>query len=72
MTIQNKEFWRKCITIYRDLTEVWKIKSDVYKNRNLKAAAYDKLSEKLKKIELRADREMVKKKINMLRSGYRY
>jgi len=29
------------------------------------------LSEKSKEIESRADREMVKKKMNMLRSGYR-
>jgi len=70
-TIQNREFWREFISIYKDLPEVWKIKSDVCNNRNLKAAAYDKLSEKLKEIEPRADRDMVKKKINTLRSGYR-
>ncbi|KAJ8940939.1 hypothetical protein NQ314_010531 [Rhamnusium bicolor] len=55
----------------KDLPEVWKLKSDVYKNRNVKAAAYEKLTENLKEIEPGADREMVKKKINMLRSGYR-
>ena len=59
------------IDLYRQLPEVWKVKSDAYRNRNLKNLAYEKLIEKLKEVEPNADREMVREKINVLRSAYR-
>ena len=33
-TIGNKEFWRELFAIYREFPEIWKIKSDIYNNRN--------------------------------------
>ncbi|XP_022906143.2 uncharacterized protein [Onthophagus taurus] len=69
--INNKDFWSEFINLYRQLPEVWKVKSDVYKNRNKKNVAYEKLIETLKEIEPSADREMVRKKINVLRTVYR-
>ena len=69
--ITNREFLSDFIALYRQLPEVWKIKSDAYRNRNLKNVAYEKLIEKLKEVEPNADREMVRKKINVLRSAYR-
>ncbi|CAH1993137.1 unnamed protein product, partial [Acanthoscelides obtectus] len=67
----NKEFLSDFIDLHRQLPAVWKVKSDVYKNRNMKNLAYEKLVEKLKEVEPNADREMVRKKINVLRSAYR-
>ncbi|KAJ8933493.1 hypothetical protein NQ314_013970 [Rhamnusium bicolor] len=67
----NREFLSEFIDLYRQLPEVWKVKSDVYKNRNLGNLAYEKLIEKLKEVEPNADRQMVRKKINVLRSAYR-
>jgi hypothetical protein len=46
-TTANKEFWQEFIQLYRSLPELWEVKSDVYKNHNLKDASYDELVEKL-------------------------
>ena len=31
VTTANKELWRELIQVYRSLPELWKVKSDVYK-----------------------------------------
>lgn len=67
----NKEFLSEFIDLYRQLPEVWKVKSDAYKNRNLKNLAYDKLIQNLKEVETNVDREVVRKRINVLRTAYR-
>lgn len=47
------------------------MKNKDYHNRAKKRAAYNKLIEQYKKIEPSANREMIVKKINGLRSNYR-
>lgn len=69
--INNEEFWREFIHLYRSLPAMWKIKSDLYKNRILKQECYVQLTNKLKEIDPSADINTTKKKINTLRSNYR-
>jgi hypothetical protein len=52
-TVANKELWREFIQLYWSLPELWKVKSDVYKNHNVK----DELVEKVREIEEDADRD---------------
>ena len=47
------------------------MKSDEYKNRDMKDAAYDKLVLKMKEVYTNADRNCVRAKINSLRTSYR-
>ena len=50
---------------------LWKIKSDEYRNRDLKIIAINTLIEKMKTHNITMDENYVKKKINNLRSQFR-
>ena len=66
-----REFWREFIGVYRVLPDVWKVKSDDYKDRIKKDTAYKILVEKMREIYPRADRASVRGKINSFRPAYR-
>lgn len=68
---ENKIFWLEFIALYHELPELWKVKSEVYKNRIKKNAAYEKLAEKMKEVDPQANRDLVRTKINSLRTSYR-
>lgn len=70
MTAQHN-FWIEFIKLYRSKPELWKYGSEVYKDRDAKKVAYLDLVEKMREVEPNADVDMVKRKINSLRSIYR-
>jgi Alcohol dehydrogenase transcription factor Myb/SANT-like. len=57
--------------VHRGLPDVWKVKSDGYKDRIKKDTAYKILVEKMKEINLRADTASERAKINSFRSAFR-
>lgn len=59
------------IDIYRKHPSLWKVKSNEYKNRNLKNKGYDELVEFYKQYEPKADRDTISKKIQSLRGSFR-
>lgn len=67
----NKEFLTEFIEVYRQHPALWKVKSKEYVNKNLKIAAYNSLIEVCCKYNITADKGMVSKKIQSLRSAFR-
>ncbi|XP_039969040.1 uncharacterized protein LOC120780872 [Bactrocera tryoni] len=67
----NVELWKDFFEIYRSYPEVWKVKSEEYKNKIKKNAAYEALLKKYKEIDPKANLESLKYKINSLRGCYR-
>lgn len=59
------------IDTYRNQPCLWQMKHEDYHNREKKTNAYNKLIVLYKKIEPKADRDTIVKKINALRTTYR-
>lgn len=66
-----KQNLEEFIVLFRDLPCLWQTKSKDYHDRTKKAAAYEKLVQKLKEVEPQATKDCVLKEINNLRSSYR-
>ncbi|XP_063535902.1 uncharacterized protein LOC134745756 [Cydia strobilella] len=67
----HREQLQEFIESYRSETCLWMTKSKDYHDRNKKNAAYRRLVEKYKVIDPNANRGIVVKKINNLRTNYR-
>uniref|UniRef100_A0A2M4APL3 Putative alcohol dehydrogenase transcription factor myb/sant-like protein n=1 Tax=Anopheles triannulatus TaxID=58253 RepID=A0A2M4APL3_9DIPT len=67
----ERQFWREFLKLYRALPELWKVKSEGYRNRFRRNKAYQLLIAKMKKFDPRADKASVSAKINSFRSAYR-
>lgn len=67
----SKEFLSEMIELYRSYPCLWKIKSTEYSNRNKKNEAYVELVNKVREKIPTADRDMIVKKINAMRSAVR-
>lgn len=70
-TKENHKFWVEFIKLYRSKPELWKINSEVYKDREAKKYAYMELTEKLREVHPNPTSDLVRKKINILRTSYR-
>lgn len=71
LRLMSREFLSDFIELYRNHECLWKIKSKEYSDKNKKNAAYNILIEKLKEVDLAANKDMVIKKINSLRTCFR-
>lgn len=65
------DFMKDFIDLYRKHKCLWKIKDAAYANRSLRMKAYEELLELYKAVDNEATVEMVKQKINNMRSAFR-
>lgn len=71
MSIRDHVFWKEFFNVYRQLPELWKVKSDAYRNRMKRRRGYAILLKKYKEYEPDATEDLLKKKINNIRVSYR-
>ncbi|XP_047991486.1 uncharacterized protein LOC125230391 [Leguminivora glycinivorella] len=69
--MQTQQKWREFLDIYRENTCLWDVHSSLYMRRDLRNASYNVLLEKYREIDPDATLDMVKKKIDTFRTGYR-
>lgn len=71
LRLMSREFLTEFIDLYRQNECLWKIKSKDYSDKQKKNAAYNILVEKLKEVEPEANKDMIVKKINSMRTCFR-
>nr|CAI5843165.1 unnamed protein product [Callosobruchus analis] len=64
-------FWVDFIESYREQVCLWDVKSKDYSNKQKRNASYEMLLQKLKEINPQATIEILKKKINNMRTAFR-
>lgn len=67
----DKAFWGEFIDIYKCHPCLWNVKTKMYSDRNAKNKAYEVLIEKLKEKCPEANKDMVIKKLNNMRTVFR-
>lgn len=67
----NKIFLVEFIEEYKKFPCLWRIKSEEYRDRNLKNKAYEHLLNKMKEVDADANIQMVKNKIDSMRGCFR-
>lgn len=68
---ENRQFWTEFIEIYRDHSCLWNVKSEEYSNKHKRNSSYEVLLRKMKEINPDATLELLKKKINNIRTAFR-
>lgn len=66
-----RDFIKEFILLYRTNGCLWNRKSTYYRNIDHRERAYQNLVKKLKEVDATADRKMVTRKINILRTSFR-
>ncbi|XP_015925701.1 uncharacterized protein [Parasteatoda tepidariorum] len=67
----ERQVMQEFIEIYHSEQSLWKVRSSHYNNKTIKSMAYSRLVAKLQELYPNADIELVKRKINALRTNYR-
>jgi len=67
----NKTFLVEFIEEYKKFPRLWRIKSEKYRDRNLKNKAYKHLLDKMREVDADATIQMVKNKIDSMRGCFR-
>jgi len=67
----NKDFWEDFIELYRNHSCLWNVKCKDYSNKIKRNSSYEILLKKLKEIYPEATTELLKKKINNMRTTFR-
>ena len=70
-TIANNEFWIEFFQLFESLPELWKVKSDVYKDKKIKKKSWETLLEIFKEVQPNETVDLLKKKIGNIRTCFR-
>lgn len=71
MDIKQKSFWEEFIELYRENKCLWDVKSKDYANKIKRNMSYDILFVKFKELFPQGTKDMMKKKINNIRTSFR-
>ncbi|EDW69570.1 uncharacterized protein [Drosophila virilis] len=69
--IPQTDLWLEFFDAYRQLPALWRVTDEVYKNHRMKKAAYDRLLECYRKIDPKATVEVMRRRINGIRTCFR-
>lgn len=69
--IVDNQKWREFFKTYESLPELWKVKSESYRNVDKRQKAWKSLLEKYKQIDSNATLDTVKERIYNIRTCYR-